>query len=70
LEIAWNQLDLEMMEGILVPGINSVSLWLVDDHLWKPVNPTKININGVENFLHKCCYQYSQGVGAPRSRAL
>jgi IS605 OrfB family transposase len=34
-----------------VPGINSVSLWLVDDHLWKPVNPTKIRINGVENIF-------------------
>jgi IS605 OrfB family transposase len=40
-----------MMEGKLVPRINSVSLWLVDDHVWKPVNPTKININGVENTL-------------------
>jgi hypothetical protein len=38
-----------MSNGILVPRINSVSLWLVDDHAWKPVNPTKININGVEN---------------------
>jgi putative transposase len=34
-----------------VPRINSVSLWLVDDHMWKPVNPTKININGVENIF-------------------
>jgi len=34
-----------------VPRINSVSLWLVDDHVWKPVNPTKININGVENIF-------------------
>jgi hypothetical protein len=50
-EIAWNQLDLEMMGGILVPRINSVSLWLVDDHVWKPVNPTKININDVENIF-------------------
>jgi transposase len=40
-----------MMEGILVPRINSVSLWLVDDHVWKPVNPTKININGFENIF-------------------
>jgi hypothetical protein len=32
-----------------VPRINSISLWQVDDHVWKPVNPTKININGVEN---------------------
>jgi putative transposase len=48
-EIARHQVDLEMSDGILVPRINSVSLWLVDDHLWKPVNPTKININGFEN---------------------
>jgi putative transposase len=48
-EIARDQVDLEMKEGILVPRINSVSLWLVDDHVWKPVNPTKININGVVN---------------------
>jgi hypothetical protein len=40
-----------MMEGILVPRINSVSLWLVDDHVWKLVNPTKININGFENIF-------------------
>jgi transposase len=39
------------MEGKLVPRINSVSLWLVDDHVWKPVNPTKINMNGVENIF-------------------
>jgi transposase len=38
-----------MSNGILVLRINGVSLWLVDDHVWKPVNPTKININGVEN---------------------
>jgi hypothetical protein len=50
-EIARDQVDLEMMEGILVPRINSVSLWLVDDHEWKPVNPTKIRINGVENIF-------------------
>jgi len=37
-EIAWHQVDLEMGNGILVPRINSVSLWLVDDHVWKPVN--------------------------------
>jgi len=48
-EIARHQVDLEMMEGILAPRINSISLWLVDDHVWKPVNPIKININGVEN---------------------
>jgi hypothetical protein len=27
------QVDLEMMRGILVLRINSVSLWLVDDHV-------------------------------------
>jgi len=50
-EIARHQIDLKMIEGILVPRINSVSLWLLDDHVWKPVNPTKININGVENIF-------------------
>jgi hypothetical protein len=48
-EIARHQVELEMMEGKLVPRINSASLWLVDDHMWKPVNPTKINIDGFEN---------------------
>jgi hypothetical protein len=48
-EIAWDQVDLEMSYGILVLRINSVCLWLVDDHVWKPVNPTKIRINGFEN---------------------
>jgi putative transposase len=32
-EITRHQVDLEMMEEILVPRINSISLWLVDDHL-------------------------------------
>ncbi|MDT7888506.1 MAG: IS200/IS605 family accessory protein TnpB-related protein [Desulfurococcales archaeon] len=50
-EIAWDQADLEMSNGIPVLKINSVSLWLVDDHIWKPVNPTKININGFENIF-------------------
>ena len=50
-EIARHQVDLEMIEGILVPRINSISLWLIDDHVWKPVNLAKININGVENTL-------------------
>jgi hypothetical protein len=50
-EIARDQVDLEMNNGILVPRINSVSLWLADDHIWKPVNPTKIRINGVENIF-------------------
>ena len=48
-EIAWHQVDLEMSNGVLVPRINSASLWPVDDYVWKPVNPTKIRINGVEN---------------------
>jgi IS605 OrfB family transposase len=50
-EIARHQVDLEMKEGILAPRINSVSLWLVDDHVWKPIDATKININGVENIF-------------------
>jgi hypothetical protein len=40
-----------MSNGILVPRINSVSLWLVDDNAWKLVNPTKIRINGFENIF-------------------
>jgi hypothetical protein len=32
-EIARHQVDLEMMEEILVPRINSISLWLIDDHI-------------------------------------
>jgi putative transposase len=50
-EIARHQVDLEMKEGILAPRINSASLWLVDDHVWKPIDATKININGVENIF-------------------
>jgi hypothetical protein len=50
-EIARHQVELEMMRGILMPRINSVCLWLVDDHVWKPVNPIKIRINGVENIF-------------------
>jgi hypothetical protein len=50
-EIARHQVDLEIKEGILVPRINSVNLRLVDDHVWKPIDATKININGVENIL-------------------
>jgi hypothetical protein len=49
--VAWHQVDLEMMEEILAPRINSVSLWLVDDHVWKPIDATKIRINGVENIF-------------------
>jgi putative transposase len=48
-EIARHQVDLEMSDGILVPRINSASLWLVDDHVWKPIDATKIRINGFEN---------------------
>jgi hypothetical protein len=50
-EIAQYQVELEMIEGILAPRINSVSLWLVDDHVWKPMDATKININGLENIF-------------------
>jgi transposase len=38
-----------MNDEILMPRINSASLWLADDHVWKPMDATKININGVEN---------------------
>ncbi|MFZ8824808.1 MAG: hypothetical protein ACO2O0_11795, partial [Desulfurococcales archaeon] len=48
-EIAWHQVDLEMKKGILVPRINSISLWLVNDHIWKPATPMKITIDGAEN---------------------
>ena len=50
-EIARDQVDLEMMEGKLVPRINSVSLWLVDDHVWKPIDATKIRINGFKHIF-------------------
>ena len=50
-EIARHQVDLEMMEGKQVPRINSISLGLVDDHVWKPIDVTKININGFENIF-------------------
>jgi hypothetical protein len=36
---------------MLVPGINSASPRLVDDKIWKPIDATKININGVENIF-------------------
>jgi putative transposase len=49
--MARHQIDLEMMEGKLVPRINSISLWLVDDHVWKPATPMKITIDGVENIF-------------------
>jgi hypothetical protein len=32
-EIARDQVDLEIIEEILAPRINSISLWLVDDHV-------------------------------------
>jgi hypothetical protein len=38
-EIAQHQVELEMDDGILVPRINSVSLWLADDHVWNPSKP-------------------------------
>jgi hypothetical protein len=69
-EIAWHQVDLEMSNGILVLRINSVSLWLVDDHVWKPVNPTKIRINGFENIsFTSIAINTHRGLGVPRSRA-
>jgi transposase len=40
-----------MIERILVPRINSVSLWLVDDHVWEPMDAAKIRINGFENIF-------------------
>ena len=43
-----------MNDGIQMPRINSVSLWLVDERVWKPVNPTKIRINGVGNIFFAC----------------
>ena len=50
-EIARHQVDLEMREGILAPRINSVGLWLVDDHVWEPMDAAKIRINGFENIF-------------------
>jgi hypothetical protein len=47
--VAWYQVDLEMMEEILAPRINGISLWLVYDHVWKPATPMKISIDEVEN---------------------
>jgi hypothetical protein len=67
-EIAQYQVDLEMSKGILVLRINSVSLWLVDDHVWKPINPTKIRINRVENiFFTSIAINTHRGLGAHRS---
>ena len=34
-----------------MPRINSISLGLVDDPVWKPIDVTKININGFENIF-------------------
>jgi hypothetical protein len=62
-EIAWDQADLEMSNGIPVLRINSVSLWLADDHMWKPINPTKINIDGVENTFSQVLLSILIGVG-------
>ncbi|MDT7887462.1 MAG: hypothetical protein RQ885_00625 [Desulfurococcales archaeon] len=52
-----------MMNDILVPRINSVSLWPVDDHVWKPVNPTKININSSENTSSRVSLLIPIGIG-------
>jgi hypothetical protein len=62
-EIARYQVELEMIEGILVPRINSASLWLADDHMWKPINPTKINIDGVENTFSQALLSIPIGTG-------
>jgi len=62
-EIARDQVELEMIEGILVPRINSASLWLADDHMWKPINPTKINIDGVENTFSQALLSIPIGAG-------
>jgi hypothetical protein len=40
-----------MLGGMPVPRINSVSLWQVDDHVWRPVDATKIRINSDENIF-------------------
>jgi len=70
-EIARHQVDLEMMEEILVPRINSVSLWLVNDHVWKPVNPTKISIDGIENTsFTRVAINTHRRLDVSRSRAL
>jgi hypothetical protein len=50
-EIAWDQVDLEISKVVLVPRINSVSLWLVYDRIWKPIDTAKISIDGVENIF-------------------
>ena len=62
-EIARDQVELEMIEGILVPRINSASLWLADDHMWKPINHTKINIDGVENTFSQALLSIPIGAG-------
>jgi hypothetical protein len=40
-----------MLGGMPVPRINSVSLWQVDDRVWRPVDATKIRINSDENIF-------------------
>jgi hypothetical protein len=52
-----------MSNGIPVLRINSVSLWLADDHMWKPINPTKINIDGVENTFSQALLSIPIGAG-------
>jgi transposase len=38
-----------MVDRTLMPRINGTSLCLIDNRVWKPVNPTKTRINGFEN---------------------
>jgi transposase len=38
-----------MVDRTLMPRINGASLCLIDNRVWKPVNPTKTRINGFEN---------------------
>ncbi|MDT7887475.1 MAG: hypothetical protein RQ885_00690 [Desulfurococcales archaeon] len=49
-ENAQHQVDLEIMEGILVPRINSAGLWIVHDHMWKLTDATKISIDRLRAF--------------------
>jgi hypothetical protein len=46
-----------------VPRINSISLWLVDDHVWKPATPMKITIDGVENIFSQALPSIPIGAG-------
>ncbi len=50
-EIARYQVDLEMRDGILVPRINNVSMWLVDDRVWKPLDVREVIVNDVKTLF-------------------